>query len=329
MTGRIDSGNSGPKCKHVFVSGPPRAGTTLLQLVLSAHPMITVTPETRFIRQLFNGRFAPHKKLNQDEIEFVTQLMRSDAKLNSWPAFKLEDSLGKLHQGMTTSQILDSLFQTFAEHTNGGTDYLGNKKDLYSTGYGPYTKKVFPDAKFVYIVRDPRDVTRSIVEHLSGRALAEAAATCMNRDRHIVKMLEMFPHDTLVIRYEDLVSEPERVCRRMCDFLSVPFDEQMCTFYEMNPDGSRLIGVTKEIHPHTTTPFNPDLIGQWKKKRCFTAKELQTIEAIAGDYMKRYGYKPEAPPGGITAAVTRLKMLLKLWYQQLRRGVVTHLGRGS
>jgi hypothetical protein len=319
MTGRIDSGNSGPKCKHVFVSGPPRAGTTLLQLVLSAHPMITVTPETRFIRQLFNGRFAPHKKLNQDEIEFVTQLMRSDAKLNSWPTFNLEDSLGKLHQGMTISQILDSLFQTFAEHTNGGTDYLGNKKDLYSTGYGPYTKKVFPDAKFVYIVRDPRDVTRSLLENVSGYTLTGAAAVCMERDRFIVKMMELFPSDVLVVRYEDLVLEPERVCRSMCDFLKVPFDERVLTFYKMNLDGSRLMGVSKHIHPHTTTPFNPDLIGQWKKKRCFTAEELQTIEAITRDYMKRYGYEPEAPPDEIAAAVTRLKMWARFWYRYFRR----------
>jgi len=323
MTKMVNSGDSTPECKHVFVYGPPRAGNTLLQLVLSAHPMITVTPETYFIPQLFERKFASHKKLDQDEIEFVTQLMRSDVKLNSWPAFSLEDFLGKLHkhQEMTISQLLDSLFQTFAEHTNGGTDYLGNKKDLYSTGYGPYTKKVFPDAKFVYIVRDPRDVTRSILKNLSERTLAEAAGTCMNRDCYMAKMMELFPDDVLVVRYEDLISEPERVCRSMCDFLGVPFDERMLTFYEMNLDGSRLLGVTRHIHPHTTTPFNPGLIGQWKRKKSFAIEELQTIEAITRDYMKRYGYEPEAPPNGLTAVVTRLKMLAKFWYRHFRRSI--------
>jgi hypothetical protein len=310
--------------KHVFVSGPPRAGTTLLRLVLSAHPMITVTPETHFIRWLFRRGFSPHKKLDRREVELVIQLMRSDGKLNSWPAFDLEDFLSRFHthQEMTIGQLLDSLFQTFAEHTNSGMDYVGNKKGLYSMGWGPYTKKVFPDAKFVYIVRDPRDVTRSILKNLSIHTLAKAAAKCMGHEKYIIKMTEMFRDDTLVIRYEDLVSEPEQVCRSMCDFLGVPFDRRMCTFYEMNVDGSLLMGVTKDIHPHATSPFNPDLIGQWKRKKSFTVEELQTIEAIAHDYMVKYGYEPEAPPAGIDVLAVRWKMLARFWYNHFRRSIL-------
>jgi len=326
----VESRNDYPtsKCKHVFVSGPPRAGTTLLRFVLSAHPKITITPETRFIQQLFAKGLAPQKRLSQDAMASVVQLMRFDAKLSSWPAFDLDDFLDNLstHRGMTVGQLLDHLFQTFAEQTNSGTDYLGNKKGLYAQGYGPYTKQVFPDAKFVYIVRDPRDVTRSVVKNLSGYSSVEAAATCSDRNRHMIRMRELFPDDVLVVRYEDLISEPEQVCRSMCDFLGIPFDEQMLTFYKMNRDGSRLIGVTKDIHQHTTTPFNPNLIGQWKKKRCFTAKELQTIEAIARDYMNRYGYEPEALSGGITAMVIRLKVFSKFWYRRARRAIARRKG---
>lgn len=317
------------KYTHLFVSGPPRSGTTLLQLILSSHPMITVTPETNFIRQLFDMKFALHKRLSQDEMEFVIRLIRSDAQLSSWPKFSLDDFLKQIpiHRGVTVAQLLDHLFRVFAEQTNGGTDYLGNKKGLYAEGYGPYTKKVFPDAKFVYIVRDPRDVTQSILMNLSVSSLVQAALTCFHRDRHMAKMMRVFPDDTLMVRYENLVSESERSCQRICSFLGVPFDERMLTFYEMNRDGSRLIGVTKHIHQHTTTRFNPALIGQWKKKKCFTTEELQMVEVITSDYMRRYGYEPEAPSGGIVAMVIRLKVLPEFYYWWLRREMRRRMGK--
>jgi hypothetical protein len=313
----MDSLNTTPK--HVFVSGPPRAGTTLLRLVLSAHPLITVTPETHLIGKLFERHFAPGRKLNQNEMEFVIQLMRSDVKLNSWPAFYLDEFLEQIprHRGLTVAQVLDSLFRAFAKCIDSGTDYLGNKKGLYATGYGPYTKRVFPDAKFIYTVRDPRDVTRSILENLSGRSLVEAAATCSDRNRHMIRMRDLFPDDVLIVRYEDLVSEPEQACRRVCDFLGAVFDERMLTFYEANPDFSLLVGATRDIHPHTISPFNPGLIGQWKK--ILTIEELQTIEAITRDYMKRYGYKPEALSGGLVEMTARFRTSLRLWYRHFRK----------
>ncbi|MFX0195101.1 MAG: sulfotransferase [Candidatus Hodarchaeota archaeon] len=321
------------KCRHVFVSGPPRSGTTLLQLILSAHPLITITPETIFIQKLFERKFLPNKELNQDETAFVMHLMRSDVKLNSWPAFDLHDFLkaNSINQGMTVGQILDSLFVKYAEKICGGSQIVGNKKGLYASGYGPYTKIIFPDAKFLYIVRDPRDVSRSILENLSKRSLNEAAASCVNRDRHMAKMMGIFPDDVLVLRFEDLVSEPETVCRKMCYFLGVPFDERMLSFYRMNLDGARLIGVSKSIHRNTATPLNPDLIGQWKRNSYFSAKELQKIEGITRDYMKRYGYKPEAPFGGIKIEIIRLKILGELLLRSLRGKLTksTELGKNT
>lgn len=310
------------KYKHIFVSGPPRAGTTLIELVLSAHSMITITPETLFIQQLFK-RFQPGKKLDKDEIGSVIQIMKVDRKLNSWPKFNLDTFIKRypLEPGMSVGEILDCVFRFYAEQISSGTEYLGNKKGLYASGYGPYAKKLFPDAKFLYIVRDPRDITRSVLDNLSKSSLAEAAGKCWIRDRHIRKMVKLFPNDTLVLRYEDLVLEPERTCLLICNFLAVPFDEGMLTFYKLNPNSERLIGVTKNIHPHTTTPFNPGLIEQWKRKRYFTSEELQNIEALTGSYMKRYGYKAETSSNKTSIAVTRVKMLLRLGYRELRRKI--------
>ena len=136
-------------------------------------------------------------------------------------------------------------------------------------------------------------------------------------------MMKGYPNDTLTVRYEDLVSDPERVCRRICDFLNVPFDKKMLTFYELNLNGAGLISVTTDMHTNTTTPFNPDLIGQWMKKDFFTAKDIQTIEALAYNYMKRFGYKFESQISRVQSKFIQLKILVLSYYQILRCKIAT------
>jgi hypothetical protein len=313
------------KIKNIFVSGPPRSGTTLLELVLSAHSMITITPETRFIQQLFDRRISPDNKLGKNEIESTIQMMKEDIKLNSWPKFSLDVFLKQypMSQEVSVAEILNNLFEYYAKKMSGGTEYLGNKKGLYAGGYGPYTKTIFPNAKFVYIVRDPRDVIRSVLTNFSEQSLKKAAITYINRCHNILKMMKGYPSDTLIVRYEDLVSDPERVCRRICDFLNVPFDEQMLTFYELNLNGAALISLSKKMHINTTTPFNPDLIGQWMKKDFFTTKDIETIEALTYNYMKRFGYKFESQISKIQSIFIRLKILVLSRYQIFKDKIAT------
>jgi hypothetical protein len=277
--------------KHLFVAGPQRSGTTLLQLILSAHPLITVTPEAQFICQLFSLKLPLKFPLKQTGKDTIIALMRNDDKLKTWPNFNLEEFMATV-SWETINQLLDLLFRFFAEQNHGGIDYLGNKKGFYTNErMGQKIKDIFPDAKFIYIVRDPRDIIHSMQKNFPPRLLSKAANICQIRGIQMQKMRKNFPDDVLIIRYEDLIINPETLCSQICDFLGVLFDGQMLNFYKLNTDGSRLIGVTKDIHPNTMTPFNPDLIGQWEKTNCFNSEELQTIETITRDYMNQYGYQ--------------------------------------
>lgn len=307
--------------KHLFVSGPPRAGTTLLRLVLSAHPKITITPEARFIRKLFNKEFPPCERLNQEEMASIVNLMRSDVKLGEWPTFRLKAFIKESSSlpPLRVAEFLDRLFRSFALQVNSGIGYLGNKKDLYAEGFGPYTKRLFPDAKFIYIFRDPRDVSRSIVKNLEGRSLLDAAALCSYRRRYVKWMNRTYPADVLTVRYEDLVLKPEEICQGMCDFLGLAFDEQMVRFYETNEDYSLLIESTHDIHRHTTTPFNPDLIGQWKRSDLFSEGDLQMVESATRDYMREFGYETMTSLSNVRATAIYLRVQATFWFRHIKR----------
>ncbi len=295
--------------RHVFASGAPRSGTTLLQLVLSAHPRITIAPETRLIGWLFRLRRSPHRPLSAEDRALLQHWVRKDQQLTSWPGAVAEDVDRMLVDGAdwTVASFLDQLFQLYARRTGGGTAWLGNKREIYLAGYTGYTLRAFPDAHFIAIVRDPRDVVRSIVRNLRTQEVDAAATVCHVMGRHIVAARKRYPDRVHVVRYEDLVRDPDTVCRAICSFLGEPFDAGMITFHEGNRDGARLIGDTRHIHPHTTTPFNPDLIGQWEKESCFSQKELHAIESATRDMLLQFGYEPatDARSGSVRARMQR------------------------
>jgi len=276
----------------LFVSGPPRAGTTLLELVLSSHPDITITPETLFIQQIFNKRPNAHQILTKEEAHRVLQLIKSDSKLNSWESLNVDTFIERFeHKDFTLAELAYNLFKVYAELSNGGSIYIGNKKGFYAEGYGQYMKShVFPDAKFIFIVRDPRDVVRSIIQNLATKSIINATSILYERDQFINEVKVKFPEDTCIIRYEDLVINPVKVCNEMCSFLNLPFHDDMLHYYLKNQDGEKLVGITKDIHQNTNSNFNPGLIDQWKRQETFSKDELLLIESITSGYMERYGY---------------------------------------
>ncbi len=292
--------------RHLFASGAPRSGTTLLQLVLSAHPRITISPETRVIGWLFRLRRDPRAPLSARDRDLLARWIRQDNKLRAWPGGGGEDIGAALRNrsDWTVESFLDQLFVSYAHRTGGGAAWLGNKRELFLAGYTSYTLDVFPEARFVAIVRDPRDVVRSIVSNLRRREIQEAATVCHVMGRHIADVRRRYPDRIHVVRYEDLVRAPEAECRALCAFLGEAYDPRMVTFHEINRDGALLIGSTRHIHPHTTEPFNPDLIGQWEKKAFFSPGELRMVESVAGDYLRQFGYEPVTdarPPRGLSA----------------------------
>jgi Sulfotransferase family len=286
---------------HVFASGPPRAGTTLLELVLSAHPDVTVTPEARFIDKLLPHRWPVGASLTSTQADAVREAMSQDEKLASWPGFDLDEFLASdaVREGKRLAEILDAVFLWFARAHGGRTRWIGNKKGLYADRWGLHVKKIFPDAKFVFIVRDPRDVVPSIVsnlEHLWYASPREASMLLARRGVHMNRMRNRYPEDVHILRYEELVLEPSQACDRLCEFLDVAPSSEMLEFYKGNEGGERLLGNRKAIHPHTRTPFNPALIGRWRDGKSVAPSDLAEIEAVTADYMARFGYEPSAPP---------------------------------
>lgn len=307
---------------HLFVSGAARSGTTLLELVLASHSMILITPETRFINDLlFSGTAKWKKQPERQELDSALGMIRADDKFKNWPGFSVEEYIQEIKKlgNVSFRAMLDILFLMYArKHKKTGVSIFGNKKGLYAAGYGQYFKKIFPDARFIFIVRDPRDVIRSILKNLSTYSLKTASRRCAKTNHYISRLSRQYPDDCFIVRYEDLVQQPAQQCHAICRFLEIPFEEKMIKFYENNENSERILKNRQEIHRNTTTPFNPDLIGQWRRDTDLPQCDIEYIEAIAGNFMSRYGYEPSTHHWRIPLLLAKFDFWYRLWFRDLK-----------
>jgi hypothetical protein len=156
--------------------------------------------------------------------------------------------------------------------------------------------KSFPDAKFMIVLRDPRAVIASNMKvtdlalkgHILSyaRSLRKLLALTLHYQKH-----PLFKNRLAVARFEDLVVEPEKHCKRLCDFLQVPYHADMLdtSKYIEPADGSVYNGFSS--FEKTAEGISTHRISRWKKH--LTAGEIDLIDFILGPEMAMFGYAME------------------------------------
>src|SRR3954467_8049575 len=142
----------------VIVLGVGRSGTTLLRVMLDRSSELAIPYETFFVPQLAH-RHGRRPKLE----EFLDDLGRLRT-LYDW-GIKPDDVRPRLREGMTTSEAIAAIFETYAERQ--GKPRWGDKTPLYMQQL-PLLEGLFPDAIWVHLVRDGRDAALSFLELRGG-----------------------------------------------------------------------------------------------------------------------------------------------------------------
>lgn len=173
-------------------------------------------------------------------------------------------------------------------------------------------KKDLPEALFVHIIRDGRDIALSLMK-MEGfrpfpwggaRGLLETALYwewMVKKGRHYGRHI---PEDYIEIRYEELVTEPHKVLARLGNFLDHDLDYdriQSARLGRLVESNSSFLGDEKE----TKNPVN-----RWKEK--LSPKQVAEIEAIVGPSLVEFGYPLTVEPEQRQAGL-QLKCLSKVY----------------
>jgi len=219
---------TGPR-HPLFIVGMPRSGTTLLSALLDAHPQIAIAPETHFYTR---GR--PADSSTPDTIEEVWARLRQqpgvqDMALTEAETARLWDRLGR-HKQPAPPDLLRALCSTYADRS--GAQAWGEKTPDHLV-HVPTIVEEFPEAVVLCIVRDPRDVCLSLRDLPWNRdSLPESAWKWRRYARLTARYEQVYPDQFRAVKYEDLLSDPERLLRDVLAWLHAPFDAQMLSFHE-------------------------------------------------------------------------------------------------
>jgi sulfotransferase family protein len=268
-----------------FVVGCPRSGTTLLRAMLDSHPELAVPGESYFIVELA-PRFGPRWYRRFNRAGCLDALL-AHPRFEHW-----ELDAATVRDAVTAAAPRDYpalLRVLYGEYARAqGKPRYGDKTPNYVLDL-PVLASLFPEARFVHVVRDGRDVALSVTEIEEwGPAKVEGAA------RYWVRHVEagraagdaLGAERYLEVRYDALVDDPEATLRTVCAFVDLPFARSMLT-YPDRFDALVSSNLQPEIHERLRRPPTKGL-RSWRDE--MSRDEIATFEAIAGAALEKFGF---------------------------------------
>jgi Sulfotransferase family len=266
-----------------FIVGSARSGTTLLRLILNAHPDIAVPPESRFITELWTG---------QDEVGVDAFLQRLDAHrlFRVWdlPVEGVRAELGDKEQVPYRDAVL-AAYRAFAKAA--GKSRYGDKTPRY-VEHISFLSRLFPGSRFIHLVRDGRNVAMSYADVPFGpKTVAKAASLWADRVRAGMTTGRGLGRGRYVeSRYEDLVEDPEGEIKTICRFLEIDYQPAMLEYEEAARDS--VLSRAALYNPHLSKRPTAD-VRAWQE--AMPEGQVEVFEAIAGDALGELGYERRYP----------------------------------
>jgi len=301
----------------IFVVGAPRSGTTLLRLILDRHTEIGLCDETFFFyyavrrRRAFGDLSSSRNRRRLIDAYLSTRRMKEmDLDLRA-----LGDRLER--EGTSYAAFFSTLLSFYAEAH--GKTRCGEKTPLHAAEL-PTLAEWYPDCRVVHIVRDPRDVVSSLLRMPWG-------ARSVLRNARVWKHLSAPPDadraktERMIIRYEDLVTDPPGTVRSVCDYLSIAYEPRMLAPDPRPPAKRPWLKRAQEAISTTS-------VGAWRLE--LSNEQVRLIEWLCAPEMQSYGYATSQLPAsrwlklrGTGDAIQdaigeRVRRAPRLWYYWAR-----------
>jgi Sulfotransferase family len=269
-----------------FVVGVGRSGTTLLRLMLDAHPELAIGPETQFVADLIHLE------------DPVGAILGS----RTWSDFGLDpDEFARRAADRDLAGVLRAFYSLYAE--SQGKRRWGEKTPAYVRNMDSIAA-VLPEARFVHLIRDGRDVALSRRKRGMGadKPMAKTATLWRRRIEDARRQALGLEDRYLELRYEDLVADPEPPLRRICEFIELDFDPAMLRHEQgaegrlaelgtLEASGGRQARDAKEratAHARAKQAATTARSGAWRSE--MSPGDQREFESVAGELLRDLGY---------------------------------------
>ena len=265
----------------LLVLGVRRSGTTLLRIMLDRHSELALPDESYFVPQL------AHRHGERPDTDQVLDDLRRLPTLREWDVAP-QAVAARLRPGMTLGEAIGAVYEVFAQRR--GKHRWGDKTPMYMQ-HLPLLERLWPDARFVHLVRDGRDaalsflgmpagiVTRTWAHPTTAPDFACQWATEVRAARALGRRVGA---RYLELRYEDLVREPEAALRRVCAHAGLAYEPGMLDY------AGSVDVATKPHQQRLRQPPTPG-VRNWREE--LPHEDALAFEGVAGDLLSQLGYE--------------------------------------
>lgn len=304
----------------LFISSMFRSGTTFVARMLNIHPHIACASDP--MRPLVNSfrydladdsyrsvhsRYDPLDDYFIHNTDLLNRVLHGDMNLplgcNAKDLLSAVQRRAEPFSGIYSESInLNENVRTYREtvayllnivqqsYANTRDVHLLAFKEVWSNELYPALRRSFPGAKCLMIIRDPRSIVASKIATGEPYPLSFMGRQWRKLACLTAFLKHSFPDDVLILRYEDLVSSPDKYIREICKLCGLNFDSNMLDV-SLYKDGRQ-----KEWKQNTSfsdvvpKSINTKTVEKWKT--ILTSEETATLELYTYDWMKTFGYPP-------------------------------------
>jgi len=256
----------------VILVGAERSGSTLLRLMLDGHPTMAWNAEFEYAVDLMTDESAPHCFPDLERYIAYLELERTFPQLNR-----------TIDPALTYPELIDSFLVQRRDR--------GGKQQVGCTVHRHFDRllKIWPDARFVHLLRDGRDVARSVIDMGWAGNVYTGCDRWIEAETLFANMTRRLPPERhMTVLFEDLVLHPVRELTRICEFCGVAYHPAMLEY------------------PNRTTYEAPDpkIMRRWKRQ--MSKSDVQLVESRIGAMLLERGYELSGLPAvSVTAADER------------------------
>ncbi len=286
-----------------IIIGAPRSGTTLLRFMLDSHPELAIPPETGFLA--LGSQFTSQGDALREE--FFRAITNFSPDAPGWPDFQIPQDIfwAKLMEinPFGVSEGYRAFYRLYASRF--AKPRWGDKTPGYCH-HMESIEAVLPEAYFIHIIRDGRDVSLSLRQMWFSPGW-EIDTQATHWGNFVVSARRQGAHCRryMEIRYEELILSTRETLRQVCGFLDLEYDDAMLRYYERTPqrlqeheersrpDGSLVLTKEQRFRQQQRTTQPPDRSCVFGWKSAMGLEDRTRFEAVAGGLLRELGYEIE------------------------------------
>lgn len=276
----------------IFIIGTERSGTNLLRLILNTHSNIAIPHPPHIMKNFFKleplyddlNKSASFRRLIKDVIKMV--------ELHPYPwGIKLDAE--RIFRESAQRNLINVFFGIYNQYLENASKARWGCKSTFMINHVALILKYYPSAKFLYMVRDGRDVAASAKKSIFNRYCVYYTAQVWKREQQTgIFWLNKLPKDNvLLVKYELLLEDPEGITKSICSFLGEPYQENMLNFFHTQE--AKKSGSISASWRNTASPIIKNNSEKFKTE--LRKEEIELFENIAGQELDYFSYALTQP----------------------------------